>query len=232
MIKPGEQWGRPTDATADLECHGDDQALAALITAGRTGSALGPLVRFFPEGSDLARAVGVADVKVGGAALRAHDDRPDQGVELPIDAISSDIGLAMNCIILGVVPTRVHAYHRRRPIRVRVDGRELFSGRATTVVIANGQFVEGADLVPRGHPGDGRLEIQVYALAPGERGPMRRRLPAGIHLPHPHIIATSGRAVEVDGLTRPWPINLDRRSDTVETALGVAILPSVIRLLI
>ncbi len=249
MIKPGDEWGQPTDATAELECHGDDQALAALIAANGTGSALdpdhaardelspGPLVRFFPTGSDLARAVGLADVNIsvnvgGGAAGRAHDDQPLRGIELPIDAISSDIGVAMNCVILGVIPTRVRPYHRRRPVRVCVDGRELFSGRATTVVIANGQFVEGADLVPRGHPGDGRLEIQVYALAPGERGPMRRRLPTGSHLPHPRIVATSGRVVEVDGLTRPWPVTLDRRAGRVETRLRAAMLPSALRLLI
>ena len=223
MIKPGEEWGRPTDETADVECHGDDQALAALIATGSRDSAAGRLVRFFPEGSDLARAVGVADVS---------DDQPVRGIELPIDAISSDLGVAMNCVILGVSPTRLRPYHRRRPIRVCVDGRELFSGPATTVVIANGQFVAGADLVPRGHPGDGRLEIQVYALAPGERGPMRRRLPTGSHLPHPRILATSGRVIEVDGLTRPWPVTVDRRRATVETRLDVSVRPGALRLLI
>ena len=224
VIKPGEQWGRPTDATADLECHGDDQALAALITAKQgTDPERGRLVRFFPAGSDLARAVGLVDVR---------DDRPVRGIELPIDAISSDLGVAMNCVILGVLPTRLRPYHRRRPVRVCVDGRELFSGPATTVVIANGQFVAGADLVPRGHPGDGRLEVQVYALAPGERGPMRRRLPTGSHLPHPHILATSGRVIEVDSLNRPWPVTLDRRSGRAETRLGVSILPGALRLLI
>ena len=241
MIKPGEEWGQPTDATAEIECHGDDQALAALVTLGRADPAPARLVRFFPSGSDLARAVGLADVDAdldtnltagGSATDHVRDDQPVRGIELPIDAISSDLGVAMNCVILGVSPTRLRPYHRLRPIRVCVDGRELFSGPATSVVIANGQFVAGADLVPRGHPGDGRLEIQVYALAPGERGPMRRRLPTGTHLPHPRILATSGRIIEVDGLRRPWPVTLDRRSGRAETRLGLSILPSALRLLI
>ncbi|MEO6469389.1 MAG: hypothetical protein ABIP21_09825 [Acidimicrobiia bacterium] len=223
MIKPGEEWGQPTDATAEVECRGDDQALAALITAESTDLAPGRLVRFFPSGSDLARAVGLADVR---------DDQPVRGIELPVDAISSDLGVAMNSVILGVLPTRLRSHHRRRPIRVSVDGRELFSGPATSVVIANGQFVAGVDLVPRGHPGDGRLEVQVYALTPGERGPMRRRLPTGSHVPHPRILATSGRVIEIGGLTRLWPVTLDRRRATAETRLDVSVLPGALRLLI
>ncbi len=253
MIKPGEEWGRPTDARADVECRGDDQALAAIIAAPPTDddprtarqsteppsvAPPSPLVRFHPEGSDLARSVGLAELSPGaartvyGSTGRAGDDPPAHGVELPIDAIASDLGAAMNCVILGVLPTRLRPYHRRRPITVCVDGRELFRGQATTVVIANGQFVEGADLVPRGHPGDGRLEIQVYALAPGERSPMRRRLPTGSHLPHPRIITTSGRGIEIDGLRRPWPVTVDRRRTTVEGRLSLSVLPNAIRLLI
>lgn len=254
MIKPGEEWGRPTDARADVECRGDDQSLAGLFDPppernetdspveppGPTPIAapLGPLVRFHPEGSDLARSVGLAEVNAGaahaghGSTGRADDDPRARGVELPIDAIASGLGAAMNCVILGVLPTRLRPYHRRRPVNVRVDGRELFSGPATTVVIANGQFVEGADLVPRGHPGDGRLEVQVYTLTPGERAPMRRRLPTGSHLPHPRILATSGRVIEIDGLTRPWPVTVDRRRTTVEGRLNLSVLPHAIRLLI
>ena len=253
MIKPGEEWGRSTNAHADVECRGDDQSLAALIDAPVRGNDVGsavepmeppsvmppsPMVRFHPEGSDLARSVGLAELRAGavraghGSTGGAHDHPPARGVELPIDAIASDLGAAMNCVILGVLPTRLRPYHRRRPVKVRVDGQELFSGPATTVVIANGQFVEGADLVPRGHPGDGRLEIQVYALAPRERAPMRRRLPTGSHLPHPRIIATSGRVIEVDGLRRPWPVTVDRRRTTVEARLSLSVLPHAIRLLI
>lgn len=253
VIKPGEEWGRSTDASADVECRGDDQSLAALIDApvrrNDTTSRVepmeppsvappSPLVRFSPEGSDLARSVGLAELRAGaeraghGSTGRTPQGSPSRGVELPIDAIASDLGVAMNCVILGVLPTRLRPYHRRRTVQVRVDGRELFSGHATTVVIANGQFVEKADLVPRGHPGDGRLEIQVYALAPGERAPMRRRLPTGSHLPHPRIIATSGRVIEVDGLRRSWPVTVDRRRTIVGSRLSLWVIPHAIRLLI
>jgi hypothetical protein len=65
------------------------------------------------------------------------------------------------------------------------------------------------DLVPRGHPGDDRLEVQIYALRPQERRAMRRRLPPGDHLPHPRIHQLSGRRVEVRIGGRPAPVEAD-----------------------
>ncbi|MBV8949349.1 MAG: hypothetical protein JOZ99_00620, partial [Actinobacteria bacterium] len=62
---------------------------------------------------------------------------------------------------------------------------------------ASGQYVHGFDAVPRGHPGDGRIEVQVYAQAPRERAGMRRRLPLGTHVPHPGIVQAVGHAIAV-----------------------------------
>ena len=59
----------------------------------------------------------------------------------------------------------------------------------------------------------GRAEVQVYAVARGQRAAVRDRLPQGVHLPHPDITQTSGKRVEVlvdrlvalelDGVTAP-----------------------------
>lgn len=220
MIKPGEEWGTPTDATADVEIRGDDAALAAIVEPGTPT----PLVRFHPVGSDLARAVGVTESGPDGSSNR--------GIELPIDAMTTDLGIAMNSVVVGTAPSRLRAHHRRRPVTVIVDGRTLFEGPATTVVVANGQFLDGVDLVPRGHPGDGRLEVQVYALTPGERRPMRQRLPAGDHLPHPRIVCSSGRTIEISSPRRAWPVTRDRRSAEAARLITVAVLPGAIRLLI
>ena len=89
-------------------------------------------------------------------------------------------------------PARVRFGTRSHHVHVLVDGREVVTGPATTVVIANGEFFDGLDIVPRGHPGDGRLEVQVYALRRGERRAMRSRLPRGIHVPHPRITTATG----------------------------------------
>ena len=115
-------------------------------------------------------------------------------------------------------------------ITVRVDGRAWFSGRATTVVVANGQFLRGNDLVPRGHPGDGWAEVQVYTLAP-RRGAMRRRLPTGTHVPHPGVRSGQARRVEVE-VAGPVPVEVDGRPQGRTGRLVVTLVPAAIRLLV
>jgi diacylglycerol kinase family enzyme len=100
-------------------------------------------------------------------------------------------------VVLGAPPDRLTAWSRRRRVRVEIDGAEVWSGAATSVIAASGEYLRGADLVPRGHPGDGRFEVQVFALAPSQRRQMRRRLPAGTHLPHPEIKTFSARSLVV-----------------------------------
>jgi diacylglycerol kinase family enzyme len=100
-------------------------------------------------------------------------------------------------VIGGPPPDRLGRLSRATETVVRVDGREVFSGLATTVVVATGQFLRGNDLVPRGHPGDGRAEVQVYSVPAGERTAMKARLATGTHVPHPGITQASGRTVEI-----------------------------------
>jgi hypothetical protein len=64
-------------------------------------------------------------------------------------------------------------------------------------VVASGQYLRGQDVVPRGHPGDGRAEVQIYAVRRSQRAGVRSRLPQGVHLPHPDIAQTTGRRIEV-----------------------------------
>ena len=127
--------------------------------------------------------------------------------------------MAVNAVVLGIAPTKL----RGSTVGVRSPwwstAAPCSTGTATTVVIANGQFLDGCDLVPRGHPGDGRVEVQVYALDAGGAGPMRRRLPSGTHLPHPRITATTGRTVEVDApASRAWPLTVDGEPATARRA--------------
>jgi len=140
-------------------------------------------------------------------------------------------GLAVNMIISGVGPERLRPWTRARPVEVRVNGRVVHEGPATTVVVANGQFRRGVDLVPRGHPGDGRLEVHVYALRPGERGAMRRRLPAGGHLPHPRIVTTTGLRAEVRWAA-PAALEVDGAAEPRRSYLDVTLRPRAFVLLV
>jgi diacylglycerol kinase family enzyme len=116
---------------------------------------------------------------------------------------------AVNMLVVGVAPDRANWLTASPALRVRTDDRVAHDGPATAVVVASGQYLRGSDLVPRGHPGDGRAEVQVYAVRRGQRAGVRARLPQGVHLPHPDIAQTSGRHVEIRADRGPVPLEVD-----------------------
>jgi putative lipid kinase YegS-like protein len=216
VIRPGEEWGRPATSPPDRELDGDDEMLAACVARFP-----GALVQFHPApDSDVARAVGL------------DAGSPPSGRELPLDALLlDDATLACNMVVMGPAPDRLRRFARRIGVHVTVDGVSWVVGRATTVVVATGQFLRGADVVPRGHPGDGRAEVQVYRLRPSERRAMRARLPVGDHVPHPHIQQRSGRQVEIVA-ERPLPLEVDGRPHGHALRLVIELRPAAYRLLV
>jgi hypothetical protein len=215
VIRPGEEWGAPYAGPVDVEVEGTDADLARVVD-GHPGA----LVRFRPSAaSDLALAVGTTG--------RGEPT----GIAVPVDALALEPGgLVVNGVVLGTPPARLRFTTPSANVLVLVNGREVARGPATTVVVANGQFFDGFDVVPRGHPGDGRLEVQVYAPRRGERGPMRRRLPAGVHLPHPRVATASGRevSVHVDGGRLALRADGAERGEVAD--LTVSVVPGAFRL--
>jgi hypothetical protein len=197
---------------------GGDPDLAGALA----GEAPDPLVRFSPSAaSDLARAVGLTSASAESA-----------GVAAPVDLLRlAGGGVAVNAVVIGTGPDRLRWWHRRRPLTVEVDGRTAFTGRASTVAVLNGQYLRGSDLSPRGHPGDGMAEIQVYAVGGGQRSGLRRRLRAGAHLPHPDITIRRGRSVAVR-LARAAPLELDGRPAGRVASFQVEVVPAAYRLLV
>lgn len=218
MIRKGEPWGRPVRAEPDLEVHGGDADLAAALEA-----AGGRLVRFQPApSSDLARALG----------LRVHGPGATEvDVDVLTVATSGASWRAVNAVVLGRRPDRLRAWHRSVDVVVEIDGRQRFAGPATTVVVANGQYLNGLDVVPRGHPGDGRIEVQVYGLERAQRAGMRRRLPQGAHVPHPDIVQAAGRRVTVQADTG-LALEIDAKPLGRVDHVTVEVLPAALRLLI
>lgn len=216
-IKKGEAWGSEATGPPDLEVAGSDADLAAaLVRAGPN-----PLVRFRPSaGSDLARAIGLGGGEAG------------SGVALRLDALRlADGNLAVNAVVVAAAPDRLRWWHRRRSVEVEVDGRRAFSGQATSVLVLVGQYLRGADVSPRGHPGDGVGEVQVYALTPGQRAAMRARLPTGSHLPHPAITTRRGTRVSVR-FARPVPLEIDGHPAGRVSVLELELRPGAYRLLV
>jgi YegS C-terminal NAD kinase beta sandwich-like domain len=217
-MKKGEPWGLPAPGGPDAVVRGGDRDLAAWV-----GTHPGGLVRFVPAGhSDLAAAVG----------LRAGSETPTAGTELPMDVLAIHDGtLAVNMVVLGTPPDRLGRFSRGVDARVLADGAVWFEGSLTTLVVAVGQWFHGIDLVPRGHPGDGRVELQAYRLNASERRAMRRRLGAGDHLPHPRILTRSARSVEVVA-ARPLAVAADGASFPARDGLRLEVRPRAYRLLV
>ncbi|MFM8302948.1 MAG: hypothetical protein ACKOA9_01420 [Actinomycetota bacterium] len=217
MIGRGAAWGVPVPDGAGpvLEVAGGDSDLAAAAVRAPEGS----LLRFLPDpDADFARALGIGPGGGPGHTMAVCD--------------LLDLGgatAAVNAVVSGVAPDRLRARHRRRPVRVEVDGRTVFDGCATTVVVANGQFLRGADLVPRGHPGDGRAEVQVYALPRGERRALRDRLRTGGHVPHPRITQASGARIVLRWGRGAMPFEVDGRPGRPTPVIEVAVRQGALR---
>jgi hypothetical protein len=219
-IRHGQPWGRPPTGPPELELAGDDADLAESVAHNP-----GALTRFRPSPeSDIARALGLSPDAAG-------------TTEVALDALAlNDLGdrvgtTAVNAVVVGRPPDRLRWTTPNASITVAIDGRSWFAGRVTTVVVASGQFLRGADLVPRGHPGDGWAEVQVYALARNERRPMRRRLPTGTHLPHPSIHTSRARHIEIE-IARALPLEVDGREQERTRRLSVTLVPEAIRILV
>jgi hypothetical protein len=191
---------------------GDDATLAAAVR-DHPGARVG----FRPDPtSDLGHALGIH-----GAA--------DAELELALDALRATADdrdlFAVNMVVVGAPPDRTSWFTRAPELRVTVDGRLVHDGPATGVVVANGQYLRGHDVVPRGHPGDGRAEVQVHAVARGQRAGVRARLPQGVHVPHPDITQTAGRRVEVVAAGRPAPLEVDGVAAPPASRVTVEVVP-------
>jgi hypothetical protein len=223
-LRHGEPWGHAATGPPDVEVTGDDADLAA-CRSGHPGA----LVRFRSSPpSDFARALGLGHESTGTTEVAIDtldilgDGLDDDGDPVP----------AVNAVVLGTPPDRLGWGTRSFRLAVRLDGRPWFAGRATTVVVANGQYLRGTDLVPRGHPGDGWAEVQVYALGRRERSEMRRRIPTGTHVPHPRIAGGRARRVDVEVGARSVPVEIDGRRYGRSARLGATLVPASIRLLV
>ncbi len=85
----------------------------------------------------------------------------------------------------------------RAHIEVAAD-RRSFQGRASNVVVANGQFTNGGMRIsPRSWPSDGHLDVLVQTGPRSEAFTLLPRIYRGEHLPHPHIAELRARTVSV-----------------------------------
>ncbi|MEA3076930.1 MAG: hypothetical protein QOF60_1838 [Actinomycetota bacterium] len=124
--------------------------------------------------------------------------------------------------------------------QVLVDGRlHLFVAHLVArnrwwtraVVAMNAQWLGHWNLGPKAHPNDGLLDTYDARLRPSDLAKVRRRLPAGAHLPHPRIAQRRAAAVPFE-LDRPLPVWLDGEQVDEGTTLSVRLEPDALRVVV
>ncbi len=72
--------------------------------------------------------------------------------------------------------------------------------RGPILVVMNAEFIGDADVAPRGHPNDGRVETLLVdeSMTARQRWASHRRMRNAMHLPHPQISTRSVRSAVFD----------------------------------
>lgn len=124
--------------------------------------------------------------------------------------------------------------------QVLVDGRlHLFVAHLVArsrwwtraAVAMNAQWVGEWNLGPRAHPDDGLLDTYDCRLQLGDLPKVRRRLPAGAHLPHPRISERRVASWTVE-LERALPVWLDGEVADRGRTLAVRVEPDALTVVI
>jgi hypothetical protein len=193
-IRRGEPWGSEVPRPDHLVVASDDHELAELLHAGEP------------------RPIALA----GGDLLRTVGGRPPEGREtllaLPVDLVLVRLDDG-----------------DPRPAVAHVAARSpWWSGswwRGEIVVVMNAEFLGDAEVAPRGHPNDGRVEtLRTVSMPLRQRLAVRRRLPAGGHLPHPDLETRSTRETGWE-FRRRRTILVDGVRAGTARRLGVEVVP-------
>lgn len=174
MIDKGRPWGREMARPSEIVCVRSDAELADLI-ADRLGSPAppSPAAPAITLGAgDLARTLGTAGA----------------------------IGDTVRSVDLDAVRYRTDSHHGWAVAHLVARSRRAGWLAGPILAVMNAEYRGRWDVVGRGHPNDGRVEIvEVDAsMTVRQRLQARRRLATGTHLPHPSISVRSTSAARWD----------------------------------
>ena len=116
-----------------------------------------------------------------------------------------------------------HAFVAHCIARTRLWGEVL--------AVMNAEWLDEWDVAPKGHPGDGWLDVTEAALSWPERQKVRDRLATGTHLPHPGLRTFRVREAEFE-FDRPRPLYLDRTPFSRVSRLEVRVEPASLTVLV
>lgn len=198
VVEKGQAWGRPGRLPDGAVLVRSDAEARAVVTEARRHDRPVPPLGLL--GGDLCRTVGG----------RGDEARLCSGeaTVLPVDLGSV------------LIDGRLHWF-----VAHLVARRSWWRGRVLAAM--NAEYIGHWDVSPRGHPGDGQLDLLDGNLSFTDRLKARRRLPLGTHVPHPGIEqrrVASGQ-VAFDGATPIW---LDGERVAEATNLSLRIEPEAL----
>ncbi|GAC1312763.1 MAG: hypothetical protein NVSMB12_03360 [Acidimicrobiales bacterium] len=200
-IQKGQPWGAPGALPEGGALVGTDAEARTVVEAARRARTAGPPIGLL--GGDLCRTM-------GGTGDEGRI-RGSGAVTFPID---------VGCVL---VDGRIHWFVAHLVARSRGWGRAW--------VAMNAQWLGDLNLAPRGHPGDGLLDIFDARLRPGDLWPARSRARHGAHLPHPRITEDRRSAVQVT-FERPLRLWLDGVLIGPARTLSVRVEPDAARVVV
>ena len=163
-IERGQDWGRETEVPPDLVVSTNDARTCELVAAGRAVAAVK---------GDVAVTLG----------SRVAPKAGSRGRKLPVDLLD--------------VMLRVGGEPRRCVAVAHVEiGQPWWRGgrwRGAAHFVMNTGHWRSHDIVPRGHPNDGRFEVMTVSagMSARQRWLAWRRSVLGTHLPHPGLSVSS-----------------------------------------
>jgi diacylglycerol kinase family enzyme len=122
-----------------------------------------------------------------------------------------------------LVDGRLHLFVAHLVARTRMWNR--------AVIAMNAQWLGPWNLGPRAHPNDGLLDAFDARLGLADLWKVRRRLPAGAHLPHPRIKESRTAAIQFE-LDRPTAVRLDGEEVDRGTTLAIRLEPDALRVVV
>jgi hypothetical protein len=200
-IQKGRPWGAPGALPTDGVVVRSDAEARDVLEAARRAGAPYPPLGLLA--GDLCRTLGGPGDE---ARLRSDD-----ATTFPVD-----LGQVL-------VDGRLHLFIAHLVARTPMWNR--------AVVAMNAQWLGSWNLGPRAHPNDGLLDTFDARLGFADLWKVRRRLPAGAHLPHPRIKESRTGAIQFD-LDRPTAVRLDGEAVDRGTTLAVRLEPDALRVVV
>lgn len=195
MIRRGEPWGEAGGLPPDGVVVTSDAAARRTLEEARRSGRPYPVLGL--AGGDLCRTLGGR-----GDAARITSG---EGVRLAVDVGEVLLDGRLHLFVAHLVA--------RDPLWLRV------------FVAMNAEWLDGLDLGPRAHPGDGLLDTYEAGLRPGDLPAVWRRARTGTHLPHPRIRERRVPALQVD-FARPRRVWLDGEPVGRARHLSVRLAPA------